>query len=102
MKFFPHVECGCSKAPIVGARYRKRARDILTGSLGDYRFYEVVSVEPFRQDRIFCRRVTLREEGGWIGHLFVQVIFEQYEAVENVVPLMSTKRRSDNMSDAMC
>lgn len=86
--FYAHDDCGCRKAPIVGARYRKMGRDLLTGKETGMRFYTVTAVEPLRHDRIVCRRVTLKSDCGWVGHPQVQALFEgRYEAIDNIVPL---------------
>lgn len=84
--FWPHDECGCRREPIVGARYRRRSIDVLTGADRGWRHYTVVSVEPLRHDRIICRRAHLHGDDGTTARPQLQELFERFEAVENVTP----------------
>lgn len=86
--WWPHDDCGCRKAPFVGARYRRLSRDLFTGEIKGWIYYTVIAVEPLRHDRIFCRRCTFRGDDGYEFHPWVQdVLTGGYEAVANVVPL---------------
>lgn len=92
----PHEDCGCKKAPFVGARYRRMGIDPMTGRATGLRFFTVTDVEPLRHDRLFCRRVTLEADDGWVGHPQVQDIFAgRYEAISNVVPMTPPTKRTE-------
>lgn len=84
-----HSEECCGKSPIVGARYHRASRDLLTGELGAVETYEVISVDPIRVDAVFCRRMAIRcERSGRIFRPQVANFWESgYQAIDNVVSL---------------
>lgn len=85
--FWLHDDCGCRQEPIIGARYRRRSVDLMTGEDRGWRRYTVVQVEPLRHDRIICRQVHLLSDDGERVRVQVQDLFERFEATDNVTPL---------------
>lgn len=84
-----HDRACCGRDPILGARYRRRQRDPITGLLGTYRIFRVLHVEQIRHDRLFCRRVHLLcEATGRVYKPQVATFWADcYEAIDNIVAL---------------
>ena len=87
IRIWNHDDCGCRREPIVGARYRRKKINVLTGENLGWRTYTLVAVEPSRVDRLRCRMATLQGDDGGIIQPFVQDLFERYQAIENVMPI---------------
>ena len=83
-----HDECGCAKAPIVGARYRYWSRNLVTGEDIGWCYFQVIDVDPMNHSRLLCRKAVCQfEHSGETFDTHVQEFFNgRYEAVDNVVP----------------
>lgn len=86
---FSHDHCGCSKAPLIGARYRRRSIDPMTGAELGWRYYTVTDVDEASNEKVFCRRAHLISDSGGSIKPQVQTIFAEFEAIDNVVPIFN-------------
>jgi glyoxylate carboligase len=89
--YWPHDECGCQRAPLVGSQYRRMGHDLATGRETGWRFYTVTDVEPIKHGQIFCRRCTIVSEGGRALRPYVQDLLRDYQAIGNVVPMQAAR-----------
>ena len=86
MAFFQHKDCGCqAREPIIGGRYRWMSRNLLTGEETGWKYVTCVDVEPIRNDKFFCRRVTLLTDDGREFKPQLYGFWGRYQSVNNIV-----------------
>ena len=94
-KYVPHDESCCGRDPIVGALYRRRKLNLITGEYGDYVLFRVEKVDPINRTKLICRRVHLLcVETGRIFTPQVSNFWadKRYEAIENVVTFPTSRK----------
>lgn len=81
---FEILECEDQRMPFIGARYRRRSMDVMTGQPGDYVYYTVTGI--YSQFGKGCVSVV-SDLNGREYKPFMDIFRKEYEAVDNVVTL---------------
>jgi hypothetical protein len=80
-------EC-CQNAPYIGARYRIKRWELLSGKDLGWWSVTVTEVGEFNPNKFgFCRRVSYTGDDGKTGICAVPSFFESFEAIDNIVSL---------------